>query len=107
MPGDEGEGEAFEQELREDVAAARAEGLEQADLARALGDRDEHDVHDADAADAKRHRADDAQKNLERGAELHDLVRVFDGVPRGNGLVVLGVEVVAIGEDGANGLDAL
>ncbi len=79
--GDEGEGQAFEQELREDVAAPGAEGFEQADLACALGDRDEHDVHDADAADAERHGADDAEEDLERGAELHDLLRVFDRVP--------------------------
>ncbi len=31
--GEEGEGETFEQELREDVAAAGSEGFEEADLA--------------------------------------------------------------------------
>ena len=37
--------------------AAGAERLADADLARALGDRDHHDRHDADAADHQRDRA--------------------------------------------------
>ena len=49
----------------EDVAAARSEGFEQADLAGALGDGDEHDVHDAYAADAERHGADDSKEDIE------------------------------------------
>ena len=73
----------------------------------ALGDGDEHDVHDADAADAEGHGADDSEEELERGAELHDLGGVGHGVPAGNGLVVFGVEVVTVGEDGAHGLERL
>ena len=42
---------------------------------------------------------------MESGAELRDLLRVFDGVPGGDGFVVCGVEVVTVGEDGANGLN--
>jgi hypothetical protein len=41
------------EELEEDVAAARAEGLFDADLAGALLDGDQHDVHEADAGDAE------------------------------------------------------
>jgi hypothetical protein len=52
----------LEQELREDVALAGADGHADADLARPLGDRDEHDVHDADAADEQRHRGDGAEQ---------------------------------------------
>ena len=78
--GDEGQGEAFEEELREDVAAAGAEGFEEADFAGALGDGDEHDVHDADAADAEGHGSDDAEQDLKSGAELGELFGVLDGV---------------------------
>ena len=39
-----------------------AERLADADLARALGDRHQHDVHDADAADEQRHRGDAASR---------------------------------------------
>ncbi len=71
----------------------------------ALGDGDEHDVHDADAADAEGHGSDDAEEKIERGAELHDVGGVGDGVPTGDGFVVFGIEVVALGEDGADGLE--
>jgi hypothetical protein len=53
------------------VAAARAEGFLDADFAGALGDRDEHDVHQADSADAQRESADEAEQDLE--AECDDL----------------------------------
>ena len=45
----------------------RAQGLFDADFAGALLHRDQHDVHQADAADAERERADEGQQNLERG----------------------------------------
>ena len=55
-----------------------ADRLAHADLARALGDRDQHDVHDADAADQQGdadhgadHRGDRAE---DRGGGLEDLV---------------------------------
>src|SRR5271170_3141461 len=94
--GEEGEGEAFEEELLEDVARASTEGFEEADLAGAFGDGDEHDVHDANASDAESHGSDDSEEEIEGGAELHDVGGVGDGVPTGNGLVVFGIEVVAI-----------
>ena len=40
----------LDQELAQDVAAAGAQGLADPDLADALGDRDQHDVHDHDPA---------------------------------------------------------
>ena len=55
----------LEQELQQDRAAPRAERLAQADLARPLGDRHEHDVHHADAADGQRQHADERQHELQ------------------------------------------
>ena len=40
----------FDQELAADAPGSSAQRLAHADLARALGDRHQHDVHDADAA---------------------------------------------------------
>src|SRR5215217_1243276 len=51
-------GDALDEELREHVGAARADGHADADLARPLGHGDEHDVHDPDAADDERDRRD-------------------------------------------------
>ena len=58
---DEGDGERLGQKLEEDVAAARAQRFLDADFAGALGDGDEHDVHQADAADAQREGADESR----------------------------------------------
>jgi hypothetical protein len=86
---------------------ATTEGFQQADLAGALGYGDEHDVHDADSADAERHRADDSEQKVECSAELHDVGRVGDCIPTGNGLVVLRIEVMPPCEDCAHGLERL
>ena len=45
------EHDGFDEELHKDRAAVGADGLSDADFARALRDGDEHDVHNADAAD--------------------------------------------------------
>ena len=63
--------------------AAGADGQADADLARPLGDRDEHDVHDADAADEQRNAGDRAeqQRHHQRDDPQHvgDFGRVVDG----------------------------
>src|SRR6185503_3429783 len=67
QPPEHGEDHRLHQELAQDVAAARAQGLAHADLADAFGDRHQHDVHDhdaahdeADARDHDRHHVDAA-----------------------------------------------
>ncbi len=67
MPPDasgEGDGQGFRQKLKEDVALVRAQGLFDADFAGALLHRDQHDVHQADAADAQGQRSDEGEQNL-------------------------------------------
>ena len=63
-----------------DVALPRAERPAQADLAHALVHRDQHDVHDADAADAERERADEDEQHLQADG---DAVDDRAGTPRG------------------------
>ena len=46
--------------------ALRADRLADADLARALGDRHQHDVHDADAANHQANSANAAQQECQR-----------------------------------------
>src|SRR6202034_58568 len=48
---------SFKKKLPGDIAAPRADGLAHADFARSLGDRNQHDVHYAHAADQKTDRA--------------------------------------------------
>ena len=59
---DEGEGDGFDEELAEDVAAFCANGFAEPDLAGSFGDADEHDVHDADAADDEADKGDGAEE---------------------------------------------
>ena len=66
---------ASNQKLIQDLATWRADGFANADFAGALFHGDQHDVHDADAADEQRdkgdHQKDDGQRerNIFRGAE--------------------------------------
>src|ERR1700691_1816880 len=100
----ESDGERFSQKLEEDMASPRAERLLHADFASALRDRDEHDVHQADAADAKSKGADEGQQNLEADGDdlklvdLHHEVRDIQGAPVG------GIESVLRSQDIAHGL---
>ena len=63
---DETEHDRLDQELHEDVALARADRHADADLARPLGDADEHDVHHADAADEEADRRDADEQERQR-----------------------------------------
>ena len=66
---EQGQRQRLDQELGEDVAAARADRLADADLAGPLADRDQHDVHDPDAADDQRDRGDPAEQEGQRAGD--------------------------------------
>src|SRR5258706_2480578 len=63
---DEAQHHGFAQELQPDRSFRRADGDTHADLPRPLRDRDQHDVHDADAADQERDRGNRDEKDGER-----------------------------------------
>ena len=50
QPAEDGEHAGFDEKLHHDVAPARADCLADADFTRALRNGDEHDVHNANAA---------------------------------------------------------
>ena len=60
----------LDEELHQDVLPAGADGLADADLARPLGHGDDHDVHDADAADHQRDAGDRAQEDRQHTGDL-------------------------------------
>ena len=80
---DRRERDRLDQELSEDVAGARAEREAHSDLARPLGDRDEHDVHDADPSDHQRDGGDASEERREEPRhalkQRLDLARIADG----------------------------
>src|SRR5207253_10189316 len=59
---DQRERDGLDQELQKDVTPACADRHAQTDLARALGDGYQHDVHDADASDQQGHGGDRRQE---------------------------------------------
>ncbi len=79
---DAGQSDSFDEELQQHLARGGADGEADADLVRALGHGDEHDVHDADPTDQQRHtghRREQHGHELCRGAQrLGDLSRIED-----------------------------
>ena len=70
-----GERHRFEQKLPGDVAAARADRFAHADLASALGNADQHDVHHADTADQQTDRTENDGGNRDH---RDDVVEFLD-----------------------------
>ena len=80
---DQTDGRRLDQELQQDGPPLGADGFADADLARPLGHRDEHDVHDADAADKERQAGDEQADPADDGRHLvdhlQDLLLLVDG----------------------------
>ena len=103
-PADESDGERLGQKLEEDVAAARAERFLHSDFAGALGDGDEHDVHQADATDAQSEGADEGEQDLEADGDDLELVNLLHKIKDKQGAAVRGIELVLRAHDVAHGL---
>ncbi len=79
---EQAEHDGFDQELQQHVAAAGADGQAQADLARPLGDRHQHDVHDADAADEQRHAGDAREQRRSSSASPRSRTLAISSIVR-------------------------
>src|SRR5579863_100258 len=88
--------ERFREELHQDVSPGRAQRLLHPNLARALCNGNQHDIHQADAADSKRKRSNKTHQHLQpesNNLELMDLghqVEYFHGLAIGLIELVLG-----------------
>src|SRR5712691_5438241 len=73
----------LEQELPDDVAAPRSDGLANSDFAGALGDAHQHDVHYPDTADEQPNGAEDDHRESDHAYDVvelvHGLLRRLDG----------------------------
>src|SRR5438132_6807600 len=96
------EKQTFEEELTLDDARGRAERLSDADLARALLHRNQHDVHDADAAERERHDADDHEELLHVADHAREHERLERRVPHRDRLLVVRIEAVAARQNRAD-----
>ena len=93
------QGQGLDEELGEDVPAARADGLADADLAGPLADRDQHDVHDPDAADDERDRGDPAEQQGQRAADRRGGLEQLGLVEDAEVVVVGGRQLVAVAQE--------
>ena len=90
----------FEQELNQDVGLAGAHGFADADLIGALGHRDQHDVHDADAAHQQ---ADGAEHHHHQERHGGDLAEIGDHLFGGGEREVVGLVVGHAAVDAQHG----
>src|SRR5664279_4643241 len=97
-----GDRQGFGQKLKEDVAPTATEGLFHADLSGALGDRYQHDIHQSDAADAQRQRADESQQYLQARGDDLELLQLPHHIEDEHGALVVVLEVVLLGENCAH-----
>ena len=73
----------FHEKLNQDVMPARAGRFSNADLARSLGDRDQHDIHDDDSADDQRDRCNADRYRKKRTADIGpDLKKIIVCIER-------------------------
>src|ERR1043165_1978332 len=94
-----GQDDGLDEELQQDVAAPRADGLADADLPRPLRHGDEHDVHDADAADEKGNADDRAHDYGRRGERFGDHFQNLLLRQHAEIVFLIFLEVVARAED--------
>ena len=100
----ESDGESLRQKLEEDVAAACAKRLLDADFASALRDRNKHDVHQPDAANAQGEGADEGEQDLESESDDLELVNLLHKIEDIKGAAVGRIESVLRGHDVAHRL---
>ena len=69
--------------MEKDVATGRADGFSNADFAGALGDGDEHDIHNPDATDNQGDTSDEGEHAGDEGEEIRggmrDVFAIGDG----------------------------
>ena len=81
------------------MPAPRADGAPQADLAHALVHRDQHDVHDAYAADAQGQRPDEQQQDLQADGDPVDHGPELVASGHLDGALVAGREALPLADD--------
>src|SRR5580704_14765315 len=96
---DEGDDGGFYEELAFNVDGRCAERFADADFTRALGDGDQHDVHDADTAECEGEKRDGAEEQGHHAEDAFGKLRSVKRVPYPEGFFVVGIVVVALGDD--------
>src|SRR5580704_15638310 len=96
---DQSDDRGLNQELAFNVDRSRAQRFADANLSRALGDGDQHDVHDANASQREGQERDGSEEKRHHAEDALGKLRPLEGVPYPEGLGVVGVVVVTLGDD--------
>src|ERR1051326_2763032 len=94
-----GEECAFQEKLHEDAAIGCAQGFQQADLARALANAHEHNVHDSNGPENQRHQAYTAEEQVHAVKNLANHVLRLHGIPAFKRLFIVDVKSVVPRDD--------
>src|SRR5262245_44967030 len=76
------------------MSAPRSKGLPYADLPRALGYGNQHDVHHADAADGESQSSNEGQDELQSIGNSVDDLHVFDRVVQAQSAFIFRIEAI-------------
>src|SRR5579864_7872155 len=104
---DGGDNHGLSQKLHEDIPGSRAQSLFHTNLARTLRHRDQHDVHQPDAADTQGHCADHPKQALQHGRHDAELRELFLRVEHKYRPRIIGLEVMRQGKSVFDGLGHL
>ena len=85
--------------MGEHIAISCAQGLAQANFFGALGHRNQHDVDDANRPQRQGHNAHSAEEEVHHVENLSYQLLVFNGVPLLEGVFVMPVKAVPLGDD--------
>ena len=88
---------AFDKKLEHDAARWWRRWLYETDLARAVGNCDQHDVDNSDRAQGECDQSDAAQKHIHGIEDLAHLVDRLHGVPLIKRIRIAGIEAVVAG----------
>ena len=95
-PADQAQDNRLDQELAENVTGPRSDGHAQPDLARSLGHRDQHDVHDPDAADDQRDQSHAKQQIGHQSCRLRERIAHLGHVPDSEIVRLAGTNVMTL-----------
>jgi len=91
-------GDRFGDELEQDILASGTHGHSQTYLARSLGDRNQHDVHNADSADNQRYTGDGCQQHGHRAFRFCPCLKILGDIAYIEIIWLAGADPVALSQ---------
>ena len=97
----------FHEELEQDACSSSTQGLAQTDFARALRNRDQHNVDHSHGPKSECHQPDSSEEGIHGVGNFADHLGVGDGIPIIECVRSLRIEIVISGNNSADGFPSL